>query len=75
MAVLVVALAMFVMFPTEGMQEFMRHSNGVYEFELVTSEPCETGLRGSGYALVPFRSVTLKQKNLDGTVSEKVCAD
>ena len=75
MGVLVVALAMFVMFPTEGMQEFMRHSNGVYEFELVSSEQCETGLRSSGFALAPFKSVTLKQKNLDGTVSENVCTD
>ena len=75
MAVFLIAMAMFIMFPTEGMQEFSRHSNGLAEYEFVTVKPCESGLRNSGYALVPFSSVAVKQKNLDGTVTEPACTD
>ena len=75
MAVLVIALAMFVMFPTEAMQEFSRHSNGKAEYDFVTVKPCESGLRASGYALVPMSSIALKQRNLDGTITEPVCSN
>ena len=73
MAVLIIALAALVVFPSEGMREFMKHSNGNAEYQFVLRKPCETGLRNSGYALVAFSSVTVKQKNVDGTVTEPVC--
>ena len=75
MAVFLIAMMMIIMFPSEGMQEFSRHSNGVAEYEFVTVKPCEDGLRKSGYALVPFNSIALKQKNLDGTITEPTCTD
>ena len=73
MAAFVIILSALVLFPTENMKEFSRHSNGVAEYVLVQEKSCDTGLRDSGYALVPFRSMVFKQKNADGTVSEPVC--
>ena len=75
MAVFLIAITMILMFPTEGMQEFSRHSNGIAEYEFVTVKPCDAGLKRSGYALMPFDSLVLKQRNADGTITEPTCTN
>ena len=75
MAVFLIAMTLLLLFPTEGMQEFSRHSNGNAEYELVEVKPCEDGLKKSGYALIPFSSLAFKQKNLDGSITEPTCTD
>jgi len=72
MPLLVLALGLFL-FPTEGMKEFRKHSNGVAEYRFVTSKPCDTGLRDTGFALAPSGNVYLKQVNKDGTLAPEVC--
>ena len=64
-----------VLFPPTELREFVKHGNGVPEYEFVTSQPCKTGLRPSGYAYAPAGRIMLKQKNLDGTVDAAVCSD
>ena len=75
MAVVLIVLLGLVIFPSEEIKEFGRHSNGVQEYVFVTSKACPSGLRKSGYSYAPGGHVVLKQKNLDGTVSEPVCSD
>ena len=74
MPVLIIVLAV-ALFPPHELKEFIKHSNGMAAYELVTSQPCETGLRSSGYAYAPSGGVMLKQKNLDGTVDAVICSD
>ena len=54
--------------------EFRKHSNGNPEYVIGYVKECETGLRGSGFALAPTGSIVLKQVNKDGSVGE-ICAD
>lgn len=72
MPLLVVALGLFF-FPTEGMKEFRKHSNGMAQYEFVTAKDCGTGLRDTGFAFAPSGNVYLKQVNTDGTVAPEVC--
>ena len=75
MLAFMIIIAVVLVAPSEEMREFSRHSNGVAAYEFVTSTPCESGLRRSGYAYAPSSKVYLKQKNLDGTVTMPVCED
>ncbi len=79
LAVLII-LAAIVVTPPGKLGEFSRNGNGVPAYEIVKAEPCESGLRNSGYAVVPSTfvpgdSVVLKQENPDGTVTEPVCSN
>ena len=72
MPFVVLALGLFL-FPTEGMKEFSKHSNGMAQYNFVKAPECATGLRDTGFAFAPLGNVYLKQVNKDGTAAPEVC--
>jgi len=72
MPFMVIAIGLFL-FPSEQMQEFRKHSNGMAEYRFVTVKECNTGLRDTGFSYAPSGRVYLKQVNTDGTIAPEVC--
>ena len=61
-------------FGADSIHSFHEHSNHNRVFEFVWAVPCETGLKSSGYSVVPTGLLFLKQVNSDGSVG-KICSD
>lgn len=71
MAVMLIIIGLMI-FPSEEMAEFRKHSNGNANYVWVEAVECETGLKESGYSFAPSGRVVMKQVNDDGSVG-KVC--
>ena len=56
-------------------QEFRKHSNGNDAYSISLVNPCETGLRDTGYALAPTKFVLFKQKPLKNEQAGSVCGE
>ena len=56
-------------------QEFRKHSNGNGAYSISFVNPCETGLRDTGYALAPAKFVLFKQKPLKNEQAGSVCVE
>ena len=72
MAIIAIILG-FMVFPSEEMIEFRKHSNGIGKFVLVESVECSTGSRSSGYSYAPGGRVMFKEVSEDGSVEIPVC--
>ena len=72
MAILVILLGLMV-FPTEEMAEFRKHSSGSGKYVWVETVECSSGMRRSGYSYAPSGSVFLKEVSEDGTLEMPVC--
>jgi hypothetical protein len=51
-------------------QEFRANSNHNPVYKIVRGVPCDSGLKSSGYSMVPTGKLYLKQVNRDGTVGD-----
>ena len=71
---IVAILGIAGVYNTDSMQSFHQYSNHNPVYKFVRAVPCETGLRSSGYSVVPTGRLFLKQVNKDGTVGA-VCID
>jgi hypothetical protein len=67
-------LALLGMTQSDAYQQFKAHSNNNPAYAFVWAEPCDSGLRSSGYAMAMRGKIFLKQVNNDGTVGA-VCID
>ena len=72
MAIILIVLG-FMMFPSEDMIEFRKHSNGTGKFVKVEGVECSSGMRASGYSYAPNGRVLFKEVNEDGSVDMPVC--
>ena len=64
-----------MIFPSDEMIEFRKHSSGTGKYAKVDSVACISGLRESGYSYAPNGRVLFKEVNLDGSVDMPVCSD
>ena len=70
----------FIFFSVLGMtqsdayQKFKAHSNNNPAYAFVQAQPCDSGLRSSGYAIAMRGKIYIKQVSKDGTVGA-VCTD
>ena len=71
---IVVILGIAGVYNADSVQSFLQYSNHNPVYKFVRAVPCETGLRSSGYSVVPTGRLFLKQVNRDGTVGA-VCSD
>jgi len=67
-------LAVLGITQSDTYQQFKAHSNNNPAYAFVRAEPCDSGLRSSGYAMAMRGKIYLKQVNKDGTVGA-VCID
>jgi hypothetical protein len=51
-------------------QEFRAKSNHNPVYKIVRGVPCDSGLKSSGYSMVPTGKLYFKQVNRDGTVGD-----
>ena len=72
MAIIIVLLG-FMLFPSEEMIEFRKHSGPNPSFAFVDAVACEGGMRQSGYSYAPSGRVMFKQLSEDGSVEMPVC--
>ena len=72
MAIIIVLLG-FMLFPSEEMIEFRKHSGPNPSFAFVEAVDCEGGMRQSGYSYAPGGRVMFKQVSEDGSVEMPVC--
>jgi hypothetical protein len=63
-----IVLAFLGMTQSDAYQQFKAHSNNNPAYAFVRAEPCDSGLRSSGYAMAMRGKIYLKQVNEDGTV-------
>ena len=75
MPIVAFTVALFLGISSPEYQEFRKHSNGNDAYSITFMDPCETGLRETGYALAPAKFVLFKQKPLDGKESGPVCVE
>ena len=67
MVVALVILVAFGIYQTDSVQEFRANSNHNPVYKTVSGVPCDSGLKSSGYSVVPTGKIYLKQVNRDGT--------
>lgn len=72
MAVILILLG-FMIFPSEEMVEFRKHSTGTGQYVLVDTVQCTSGMRASGYSYAPGGRVYFKEVSADGSVEMPVC--
>ena len=70
MVLALVTLVAFGIHQTESVQEFSANSNHNPVYKIVRGVPCDSGLKSSGYSVVPTGKLYLKQVNRDGTVGD-----
>ena len=70
MVVAFVILVAFGIYQTDSVQEFRANSNHNPVYKIVRGVPCDSGLKSSGYSMVPTGKLYLKQVNRDGTVGD-----
>ena len=75
MPLLAVTIALFLGISSPQYQEFRKHSNGNGAYSISFVNPCETGLRDTGYALAPAKFVLFKQKPLNNKEAGSVCGE
>ena len=75
MPMLAVTIAFFLGISSPEYQEFRKHSNGNDAYSISFVNPCETGLRDTGYALAPAKFVLFKQKPLNDKEAGPVCSE
>ena len=68
MVVALVILVAFGIYQTDSVQEFRTNGNHNPVYKIVKGVPCDSGLKSSGYSVVPTGKLYLKQANRDGTV-------
>ena len=73
MPILAFTIALFLGVSSPQYQEFRKHSNGNAAYSITFVDPCETGLRDTGYALAPANFVLFKQKPVGGNEIGPVC--
>lgn len=73
MPIVALTVALFFGVLSPEYQEFRKHSNGNDAYSITLVDPCETGLRDTGYAFAPAKFVLFKQKPLDGKESGPTC--
>ncbi len=73
MPILAFTIALFLGVSSPQYQEFRKHSNGNAAYSITFVDPCETGLRDTGYALAPANFVLFKQKPVGGHEIGPVC--
>ena len=70
MVLALVTLVAFGIYQTDSAQEFRANSNHNPVYKIVRGVPCDSGLKPSGYLVVPKGKLYLKQVNGDGTVGD-----
>ena len=70
MVLALVTLVAFGVHQTDSVREFRANSNHNPVYKIVRGVPCDSGLKSSGYSLVPTGKIYLKQVNRDGTVGD-----
>ena len=70
MVLALVTLVAFGIYQTDSAQEFRANSNHNPVYKIVRGVPCESGLKSSGYSVVPTGKLYLKQANRDGTFGD-----
>ena len=75
MPIVIFTLAVVLGLSSPEYQEFRKHSNGNDAYSITFVDPCETGLRDTGYALAPAKFVLFKQKPLNSKESGAVCGE
>ena len=70
MVVALVIVETFRINQTDSVQEFRDNSNHNPVYKIVRGVPCGSGLKSSGYSMVPTGKLYLKQVNRDGTVGD-----
>ena len=75
MPIVVFTVALVLGISSPEYQEFRKHSNGNGAYSISFVNPCETGLRDTGYALAPTKFVLFKQKPLDNREAGPVCSE
>ena len=75
MPIVVVAVALVLGVSSPEYQEFRKHSNSNDAYSIFFVNPCETGLRDTGYALAPAKFVLFKQKPLNNKEAGPVCSE
>ena len=75
MPILAVTIALFLGVSSPQYQEFRKHSNGNAAYSITFVDPCETGLRDTGYALAPAKFILFKQKPLNDKESGPACSN
>ena len=75
MTIVVFTVALVLGLSSPEYQEFRKHSNGNDAYSISFVNPCETGLRDTGYALAPAKFVLLKQKPRNNKEAGPVCSE
>ena len=75
MPIVVFTIALVLGLSSPEYQEFRKHSNGNDAYSISFVNPCETGLRDTGYALAPAKFVLFKQKPLNNKEAGPVCSE
>jgi hypothetical protein len=70
MGVAIAILVMLGFYHSESMQEFRANSNHNPVYKFVPGVPCDSGLKQSGFSVVPTGRLYLKQVNRDGKVGD-----
>ena len=70
----IIFLSVLGMTQSDAYQKFKAHSNNNLAYTFVQAQPCDSGLRSSGYAMAMHGKIYLKQVSKDGTVGV-VCID
>ena len=68
MVLALVIMVAFGIYQTGPVQEFRANSNHNPVYKIVRGVPCGSGLKSSGYLVIPTGKLYLKQVNCDGTV-------
>ena len=75
MPIVVFTVALVLSISSSEYQEFRKHSNGNDAYSISFVNPCETGLRNTGYAFAPAKFVLFKQKPLNNKDAGLVCSE
>ena len=74
MIVGILFLSVLGMTQSDAYQKFKAHSNNNPVYAFVQAQPCDSGLRSSGYAIAVRGKIYIKQVSKDGTVGA-ICID
>ena len=75
MPIVIFTIALVLGISSPEYQDFRKHSNGNGAYSISFVNPCETGLRDTGYALAPAKFVLFKQKPLNNKDAGPVCGE
>ena len=75
MSIVVFTVALILGISSPEYKEFRKHSNGNDAYSISFVNPCQTGLRDTGYALAPAKFVLFKQKPPSNKEAGPVCSE